>query len=79
MNEVNETIRVLDHQIGQYKLTKEKYWEAYNEFSKKCENLDNFDFISRLLDNILKYYDNKISESNAAKLEIMKKYQILEE
>ena len=79
MNEVEETIRVLDVQIKEYKMKAKKAGENYEEFSLKCESVlekEYFDFISNLLYKLEKQYELKVEESVNAKKEIMSKYGI---
>ena len=79
MNEVNETIRVLDKQITEYKIKQAQAESAYDDFSLKCQGQLNeavFDYISGILYKLMKYYEYQYDESVAAKEEIMKKYNI---
>ena len=39
MNEVNETLRVLNTQINEYNKKKEEVSDAYEEFSLKCQSV----------------------------------------
>ena len=79
MNEVEETIRVLDVQIEEYRKKAEKAEVALDEFSVKCEHVldkEYFDFISDLLYKLEKYYEFKFEESASAKKEILEKYGV---
>ena len=79
MNELEETIRVIDVQIKEYNKKAEKAGENYEKFNVKCEpvlNKEYFDFISDLLYKLEKYYRFKVEESIAAKNELLKKYHI---
>jgi len=79
MNEVNETIRVLDKQITEYKIKQAQAEKAYDDFSLKCQGQLNeavFDYISGILYKFMKYYEHQHDESVAAKEEIMKKYNV---
>lgn len=79
MNEVNETLRVLNTQINEYNKKKEEVSDAYDEFSLKCQSVLNkkeFDYISDILYKLEKFFEMKIEESEEARSEIMMKYNI---
>ena len=79
MNEVNETLRILNAQISEYKRKGKEALHAYDEFSLKCQESlkqEDFDYISGLLYRLVKYYEIKIEESETARKEIMDKYDI---
>ncbi len=82
MNEINETIRVLNKQVSEYKIKQAKAEKAYDDFSLRCQSeLDKvvFDYISDILFKLMKYYESKAEESIAAKQELLKKYNILDD
>lgn len=79
MNEVEETLRVLEVQLNEYKSHAERYGVLYDEFSLKCEKVlkkDVYDHISTLLFKALKFYENKVEETSQARDDIIKKYNI---
>ena len=79
MNEVNETLRVLNTQINEYNKKKEEAGNAYDEFSLKCQNVldkNEFDYISDILFKLEKFFEMKIDESKEARNEIMMKYDM---
>ena len=78
-NEVEETLRVLNTQIGEYTNKKEEASKAYDEFSLKCQKVldkEEFDYISDILYRLMKFYEIKIRESQEDRMEIMGKYDI---
>lgn len=79
MNEVNETLRVLNTQINEYTKKKEEAGNAYDGFSLKCQSVlekKEFDYISDILYKLEKFFEMKIEESEEARSEIMMKYNI---
>ena len=82
MNEVEETLRVLNNQVKEYRIQYDSFSIAYDEFSSKCEHTlekETFDFISDVLYKAIYFYKNKLDESIQARQEIMTKYNINQE
>ncbi len=78
-NTMEETLRVLNTQIEEYKKQSQKIEKTYEEFSKKCEPVlekEDFDLIRKILYKSLAFIEQQINESIAARKEIMEKYNI---
>ena len=78
--EVDETIRAITAQSEHYQKIFKDFEKVYAEFSIRCEEdleKETFDFISDVLCKSMKFYELKIAECNAAKKEIMDKYNIV--
>ena len=79
MNEVEETLRILERQAEEYGLQVDMFGQAYDEFSLKCEHSldkETFDFISDILYKAVKFYENKLDDTKEARNEILEKYNI---
>lgn len=76
MNEVEETIRVLDAQIAECRKKFDEAKEALLEFSEKGTELTSFLLIQEVLMSYKSYWELQLVESKAAKKEVMDKYDI---
>ena len=79
MNEVEETLRVLNNQIEECGIRHDSYQIAYDEFTMKCEDIidkEVFYFIKGMLFKAMKFYDNKLNESLKVRKDILDKYNI---
>ena len=77
--EVNETIRLLTVQAEEYKKEYRKAEKAREEILMKAAALedDTYSYLMNILDNIMTMSKVKVDESNAAKKEIMDKYDMV--
>ena len=78
--EVDETIRAITAQTEHLQKNLKEFEKAYDEFSLKCQGVldkEIFDYISDILYKGMKYFEFEINECNAAKKEIMDKYDIM--
>lgn len=76
MNEVEETIRVLDAQIAEYRKQFDEAKAALLELSEKGTELESFLLIQKVLLGYKGHIELKLVESKAAKKEVMDKYDI---
>lgn len=76
MNEVEETIRVLDAQIVEYRKQFDEAKAALLELSEKGTDLKSFLLIHKVLLGYKSHIELKLVESKAVKKEVMDKYDI---
>lgn len=79
MNEVEETLRVLNTQIKSFKKESDKLSEAFEEFEKQCKTLldeNYFIIVCNLFESAIGYYEACYEESVAVRKEILNKYNI---
>ena len=76
MNEVEETIRVLDAQIVEYRKQFDEAKAALLELSEKGTDLKSFLLIQKVLLGYKSHLELQLIESKAVKKEVMDKYDI---
>ena len=76
MNEMEETIRVLDAQIVEYRKQFDEAKAALLELSEKGTDLKSFLLIQKVLLGYKSHLELQLIESKAVKKEVMDKYDI---
>ena len=77
--EVNETIRALTVQTEEYKKEYNKAAKVREEILMKAAALEDetYDYLMKILENIMKWSQMQVDECETAKREIMDKFDIL--